>query len=58
MKFFVNVIYAFCYRYSLASGAFPKTKYSVLWTEFLMGSKSNFHNGKSIFSNSYSLLNT
>ena len=52
------VIYTFTFRYSLASRAFPKAKYSVVCTELLMGSKFYFsqwriHFSQSIFSEKY-----
>ena len=52
------VIYTFTFWYSLSSRAFPKAKYSVVCTEFPVGSKFYFHNGKFIFPNSFSLINT
>ena len=39
MRFFVNVIYTFRYRYNLASRVFPKAKNFVVSTEFPMGLK-------------------
>ena len=58
MRFFVNyiytlsklVIYFFTFRYSLASRAFLKAKYSVFCTEFSMGSKFYFSQWKIHFS--------
>ena len=58
MTFFVNyiytlsklVIYTFTFRYSLASRAFPEAKYSVVCTEFPMGSKFYFSQWKIHFS--------
>ena len=59
MRYFVNYIYLVIQLYTLlASRAFPKAKYSVVCTEFPMGSKFHFPNGKFIFPNSFSLINT
>ena len=52
------VIYAFTFRDNLARIAFSMVKYSVVCTEFPMGSKFHFLNGKSIFSNLSLLINT
>ena len=44
------VIYTFTFRYSLARGAFPNTKFSVACTEFPMDSKFHFSQWKIHFS--------
>ena len=58
MRVFVRGIYTFSYRYILEIRVFPKSKYSVLCTEFAMGPKFHFLNEKFIFPNSSSLINT
>ena len=46
MRFFVNVIYTFKYRYNLASGALPKTKHLGIYAELPVGSKFHFFKWK------------
>ena len=42
MRFFVNVMYTFRYRYSLDTREFPEVKNSVVFAEFQMSSKFLF----------------
>ena len=51
------VIYTFTFRYSLASRAFPKAKYSVVCTEKWV-QNFIFPNGEFIFPNPFSVKNT
>ena len=46
MRYFVNVIYTFRYRYSLASRGFPEAKNVVVCAEFAMNSKLDFSQWK------------
>ena len=50
MRFFINVLYTFRYRYSLANREFSKDENSVVCAEFPMGSKFNFSQWKIYFS--------
>ena len=47
---FLNFIYTFRYRYSVASRSFPKATNSVICAEFLMSSKLHFSEWKIYFS--------
>ena len=58
MRFFVNVITLLDIDIVLASRAFPKHKKFVVYAQCPMGSNSIFPNGRFIFPNSFSLVNT